>query len=516
MSNIENEIKILLNLFNSAKFDILISKAKKLIKKAPEYLILYNILGSAYQNIGDLKLAKETFLKGYKMEPNNIAIMNNLANVHKNIGEIELSESLFKKIIEKKPDYINAYVNYGNLKRDNNDFEFAIDLYSKALKINSQIPAVLYSLALAYQGLGKFELAIDYAKKTLEIEPKFTQADMLISQSKKYQAGDLHYEEMNLKINSLILNEEQKINLLFALAKAEEDMDLIKKSFNNFNIANSIRRKSLNFNINNETTFFNQLKNIFTKIDLSQKFINNIEERKIIFILGMPRSGTSLTEQIITSHSNVFGAGELSQLSRIVKTKLMINDNLSEESILNLVKNEDFANQLRIDYYNYLKRFNASEPFITDKAPLNFRWIGFIKILFPNSKIIHCSRNPKDNCLSIFKNFFEGGMDFSYNQKELGTYYNLYLDLMNFWNEKFPNTIYDAKYEKIIEDPENEIKNMIKFCNLDWEEDCLQFYNNKTPIKTLSTAQARKPIYKSSKNSFEKFAPYLSDLNKLI
>ena len=107
-------------------------------------------------------------------------------------------------------------------------------------------------------------------------------------------------------------------------------------------------------------------------------------------------------------------------------------------------------------------------------------------------------------------------MEFSHNQKELGTYYNLYLDLMNFWNEKFPNAIYDAKYEKIIEDPENEIKNMIKFCNLDWEEDCLQFYNNKTPIKTLSTAQARKPIYKSSKNSFEKFAPYLSDLNKSI
>jgi tetratricopeptide (TPR) repeat protein len=516
MSNIENEIKILLNLFNSAKFDILISKVKKLIKKAPEYLILYNILGSAYQNIGDLKLAKETFIKGYKMEPNNIAIMNNLANVHKNIGEIELSESLFKKIIEKKPDYINAYVNYGNLKRDNNDFEFAIDLYSKALKINSQIPAVLYSLALAYQGLGKFDLAIDYAKKTLEIEPKFTQADMLISQSKKYQAGDLHYKEMNLKINSLILNDEQKTNLLFSLAKAEEDMGLIEKSFNNLDIANSTRRKSLNFNINNETALFNKLKNIFTKIDLSQKFINNIEERKVIFILGMPRSGTSLVEQIITSHSSVFGAGELPQLSRLVKTKLIINDNLSEESIFDLVKNEDFTNQLRADYYNYLRRFNSSKPFITDKAPLNFRWIGFIKILFPNSKIIHCSRNPKDNCLSIFKNFFEGGLDFGYNQKELGTYYNLYLDLMNFWEEQFPNTIYNAQYEKIIDDPENEIKNMIKFCNLSWEEDCLQFYNNKTPIKTLSTAQARKPIYKSSKNSFEKFAPFLSDLNKLI
>ena len=516
MSNIENEIKVLLNLFSSAKFDILITRAKKLIKKFPEYLILYNILGSTYQNIGDLDLAKEIFIRGHKMDSDNIAIMNNLANVYKNIGEVELSENLFKKIFEKKPDYINAYVNYGNLKRDNNDFEFAIDLYNKALKINPKVPAILYSLALAYQGMGKFDLAITYAKKTLEIEPKFTQADMLIAQSMKYENENSHYKEMNSKIKDLTLNDEQKTNLLFSLAKAEEDMGLIEKSFTNLDIANSTRRKSLNFNINNEATFFNQLKNTFTKIDLSQKFTNDIEEKKIIFILGMPRSGTSLTEQIITSHSNVFGAGELSQLSRIVKTKLMINADLSEEGILNLVKNEDFANQLRTDYYNYLKRFNSSEPFITDKAPLNFRWIGFIKILFPNSKIIHCSRNPKDNCLSIFKNFFEGGLDFGYNQKELGTYYNLYLDLMNFWEKKFPNTIYNAQYEKIIEDPENEIKNMIKFCNLDWEENCLKFYNNKTPIKTLSTAQARKPIYKSSKNSFKKFAPYLSDLNKLI
>ena len=516
MNNIENEIKILLNLFNSAKYDILISKAKKLIKKIPEYLILYNILGSAYQSIGDLKLAKETFLKGYKMDPNNIAIMNNLANVYKNIGEIEQSEDLFKKIIEKKPDYINAYVNYGNLKRDNNDFEFAIDLYNKALKINSQIPAVLYSLALAYQGLGKFEIAIDYAKKTLEIEPKFTQADMLISQSKKYQAKDSHYEEMNSKKDNLILNDDQKTNLFFALAKAEEDMGLIEKSFNNLDLANTIRRKSLNFNINNETNFFDQLKNIFSIAKFDTNITDTINKKKIIFILGMPRSGTSLTEQIITSHSCVFGAGELPQLSRIVKTKLMMNDDLSEENISNLFSNEEFVNELRADYHDFLKRFNASEPFITDKAPLNFRWIGFIKILFPNSKIIHCSRDPKDNCLSIFKNFFEGGLDFGYNQKELGTYYNLYLDLMRFWKEKFPNSIYDAQYEKIIEDPENEIKKMIKFCDLNWEETCLKFYNNKTPIKTLSTAQARKPIYRSSKNSFEKFAPYLTDLNKLI
>jgi len=189
---------------------------------------------------------------------------------------------------------------------------------------------------------------------------------------------------------------------------------------------------------------------------------------------------------------------------------------LSRSEISELIKNVSFTKQLRFDYYNYLKRFNATETFITDKAPLNFRWIGIIKILFPDSKIIHCSRSPRDNCLSLYKNFFEAGLDFSYNQKELGTYYNIYLDLINFWKYQYPNSIYDAKYEKIIKDPKCEIKKIVKFCDLKWEEQCLQFHKNKTPIKTVSTAQARQPIYKSSINSFEKFAPFLSVLNKLI
>ena len=516
MINIEENIKILMNLFNAAKYDLVITKSKKLIRKFSEYIILYNILGSAYQNTGHLGLAKDTFIKGSKMDPDNIAIMNNLANVYKNTGEIELSENLFKKIILKNPNYINAYVNYGNLKRDNNDFELAIELYNKALKISQKIPVIFYSLALAYQGLGEFDIAIDYAKKTLLIDPKFTQADMLIAQSTKYELKNKHYNQMNKKIHDLQLNDNQKTNLFFAIAKAEEDMDLIEKSFKNFDIANKIRRKSINFDINEEITSFNQTKSIFRKFDYSliDKKINY--DKKIIFILGMPRSGTSLTEQIITSHSNVFGAGELPQLSRIITDNLTIDNSLSDKKINELIKNESLVEQLRFNYYNYLKRFNATEAFITDKAPLNFRWIGIIKILFPDSKIIHCLRNPKDNCLSLYKNFFEGGINFSYSQRELGTYYNIYLDLINFWKEQFPNSIYDAKYEEIIKDPKKKKKKIIKFCDLNWEYQCLRFHKNKTPIKTVSTAQARKPIYKSSVNSFKKFAPFLTVLNKLI
>ena len=516
MKDLKDEIKILLNLYNAEKFDLAISKSKKLIRKFPEYIILYNILGSSYQNTGENNLAKNIFIDGHKKDPNNIPIMNNLANTYKNTGEFELSSDLFEKIISKKPDYINSYVNYGNLKRDNNDFESAITLYKKALKINDNIPVIFYSLALAYQGLGRFDEAIKFSKKTLLLDPKFTQADMLISQSTKYQVDNIHYKEMNSKINNLELNNKQKVNLLFALSKAEEDMGQIKKSFEYLNFGNKMNRELLKFDIDEEAHFFNEIKELFNNIDFNSFSESNSSEKKIIFILGMPRSGTSLVEQIITSHSNVFGAGELPQLSRIVKDNLLIAGSLSKEKVFDLIKDNSLINNLRDYYFQYLKRFNSSNAFITDKAPLNFRWIGLIKILFPNSKIIHCTRNPKDNCLSLYKNLFEGGLGFSYNQKELGTYYNLYLDLMEHWKKVVPNSFYEAKYEEIIENPDKQIKKIIEFCDLPWEESCLSFHKNKTPIKTMSTAQARQPIYKGSINSFDKFAPFLTELNKII
>ena len=516
MKNIEDNIKTLLNLFNAGKYDLVLTKSKKLIREFPQYLVLYNIFGSSYQNMGNLSLAKKIFEKGLKLDPNNISIMNNLGNVHKNLGQPELAENLFKKIIQNKPDYVNAYINLGNLKRDNNDFKTAISLYSEALNINDKIPVTQYSLALAYQGLGEFKLAIEHAQKTLILDPKFTQADLLISQSAKYKHGNKHFDEMKLKLNNLELNKSQKVNLLFALAKANEDLDMVKESFTNLSQGNQIKRSLLKFDINDEIRLFDQIKKVFSTVDRSKISKSISSNKKIIFILGMPRSGTSLVEQIVTSHSDVFGAGELPQLSRIVKENLMIGNDFSGQKVNKLIDDEFLTDQLRKIYYDYLERFNSNKNFITDKAPLNFRWIGLIKILFPHAKIIHCTRDPKDNCFSLYKNFFEGGLNFSYNQKELATYYKLYLNIMNFWLDLFPGDIYDANYEKIIDNSQYEIKELIKFCELTWEDSCLHFHKNKTPIKTMSTAQARQPIYKSSINSHKKFSSFLEDLNNNI
>jgi len=519
-NNRNHQVKIvlqkLLNLFNVGHYDSLITHCKKNIKKFPEYVILYNLLGSAYMNTGKYNFARDIFQKAQKMDPTNISILNNLANAEKNLFNYSVAEELFCKIIDKKPDYLNAYVNYGNLKRDLNLFHDSNELYMKALKINNKHPVVLYSLAMNYQSLGNFELSIEYANKTLKIDPKFTTADLLISKSKKYGPNDQHLSEMELKLKDLELNNTQKYNLHFSIAKAYEDINNISKSYESLKLGNNLKKISSTFKIELEIKLFNDIKKIFSKLDLTDISKNNQSNQNIIFILGMPRSGTTLVEQIISSHSQVYGSGELPYLSKIISDEFIENSELSVSKLLTNLNDYSSNNLIADKYFSYLKNYQIKKKFITDKAPLNFRWLGLIKVFFPSAKIIHCSRMPKDNCLSLYKNLFEGNLNFCYDEKDLGTYYNIYSNLMKFWKETFPNGFLDVPYESLITDKDTQIKKIINYCDLDWEEQCLSFNKNKNPIKTVSLAQARSPIYNSSVESYKKFSPQLDYLFSLI
>ena len=511
--NVPKQIQVLLNQFNVRNFQLVITKGKLLLKKNPEYIILYNLIGSSYQNMGDYISAKSYFKNGLKIDANNLALMNNLAMTYKNLLNYKLAENLYLKIISLNKKYVNAYINLGNLKRDLNKFNQAITLYEQAMSINDQSPVIYYSLALAHQGIGNFEKANLYSKKALKFNSKFTRADHLISQSTKYIDSSEHYNSLKEKLHKVDPNSLEQVDLYFSLAKAEEDIGNIKIASEYLIKGNRIKKNLINYNISNEINLLTELKDKFLVLkNLSnQKF----ENKNIIFILGMPRSGTSLVEQIITSHSEVFGGGELPILSNIVKNNFIENGQLIG-NFNKIIDDQLLLTNLNKEYLEFIKNFDYKEKFITDKAPLNFRWIGFIKLLFPNAKIIHCLRDPKNNCLSMFKNLFEGGLNFTYDQEDLVTFYNQYKELMNFWKSMYSSDIHDVKYEDLISNNEQEIKKVIKFCNLSWEESCLTFYKNKTPIKTMSTAQARKPIYKSSLNAFDKFKSYLTILEKKL
>jgi len=413
---------------------------------------------------------------------------------------------------------VNILCNYANLKRDLNDIAGSINLYKKAYDINNNLPIVLHNLAGSYQILGDFEKSKKYLKILIEKFPKITKANKMLSDVTDYNKDDFHQKEMLIKINDISLNEEEKIPLYFSLAKSYEDQKKFDESFKftkqgNESAKNIIKKSGLS--IQNEIDQFDNIKNIFSDVNFNKIYNDNNRGNNLFFILGLPRSGTTLAHQIIASHSKVYGAGELTLLSQLVQK------NIENKDFLNIFKKKSEKNHEKITnivkkYNEKLSFFNNEKKIILDKSPLNFRLIGFIKILFPNAKIIHCTRNLKDTALSIYKNIFDGfSLPWSYDQKDIVKFISLYLDLMKFWETKIPDFIYELNYENLVNDQENQSKKLFKFCKISWEKDALNFYKKKVPIKTASITQARGPIYKSSVNSNEKYYKYLNFFSEL-
>ena len=226
----------------------------------------------------------------------------------------------------------------------------------------------------------------------------------------------------------------------------------------------------------------------------------------------MPRSGTTLVEQIISSHNKVYGAGELPFLSSVVHNNFFNENKLDKQKIPKLQNSS--KNLINDQYFENISLFNIDENVLTDKAPLNFKWIGFIKIFFPNSKIIHCKRDPKDNCLSIYKNNFSSPkMNWAFDQKDISDYHNNYNFLMKFWYSKIPEFIHTIEYEKLVSDKKNEIEKLLKFCELELDDNCfIHHKNTKTQIKTASISQARQAVYSSSVRSSDKYKDHLNKM----
>ena len=203
-----------------------------------------------------------------------------------------------------------------------------------------------------------------------------------------------------------------------------------------------------------------------------------------------PRIGINVLDTILKySGGNILNSNKLQELNKI-----------------------DVLKSIGDHYVSLINKYDYTESIITDKAPLNFRWIGLIKLIFPNSKIIHCSRSPKDNCLSLYKNIFDENLDWTYDEDDLSSFYQLYADLMKFWKKNIPNFIYDISYENLISNPQNQIKDMLSFCDLKFEQNCMDFHKNKRAIKTVSSSQARNKIYSSSINSYKNYEKFLINL----
>lgn len=516
MEILKRKIEKLVSLYKSRNLTEAENSCTRLLKDNPRMVFLYNIMGLILADQKRFDEAIQYYEKGTKVNPDFAMIYNNLGTVYRIKGEDLKAENSYKKAILLDNKISEPLNNLGNLYRSTGKYTEAIKSFRNAITIKPDFFWSYYNLGISYISMGDFNNAIKSLEKCIEINKYFCPTHRSLSRLKKYTSQDKHFKQMNDLINDSKIIDNNKIELSFALGKAYEDINDFKKSFKYYKNANDLQKNILNFSIKKENEEFKNIKNTFNKNIINKSKNTNKLGSNIIFIIGMPRSGTTLIEQIISSHAKVYGGGELNFIPNILKNNLRDADlKLSLENI-NLF-NEDKLISIGNEYLEKIKIINKKNKIITDKLPINFKWVGFIKIILPNAKIIHVKRNSKDNCFSIYKNHFPASkIDFAYDLDDITNFYNLYSDLMTFWHKALPNEIIDVVYEELIVDPKKQIKKLLNFCDLKWDENCVKYYNNKRIINTASDIQARQKLYKSSINSWKKFETDLSPFFKKI
>jgi len=525
MENLKQKIQGAVNLYKSGNLLKSEEITLRLIEANPKVPFLHNLLGLilSAQNRNDD--AVESYKKALKIDPNYAMVYNNLAIIYFNKSSrdkdfefnIKKAEKLYKKSIQLDPKIPEANTNLGSLYSLIGKNDESIKYHKLAISADPKFFYSYLNIANVYVSIGNFLEAKKNLNQAIIQNPKFSSAHRLLSRITKYTKENTHLALLkNLYDKTNAKDEINKMNLAFALGKANEDIENFEESFFYYKTANLVNRSKINFSLKKEKKYFDEIKKTYnSKIFTKYKNSGAINSEPI-FIVGMPRSGTTLLEQILASHSKIFGADEVFFIPKLIDKYFNQNNiNLSLQGVYTFEKS--ILKKMGEEYILSMNSISQNSQRATDKLTLNFLNIGLIKLILPKSKIIHCCRNPKDNIFSIYKNHFPGNkITFGSNLSETVGYYNLYFDLMKFWNAALPKFILNIKYEDLINNTEQEVKNLLNFCDLDWEKACLKFYDNKRPIKTASDIQVRNKIYSSSIKIWRKYEKFLDKYyNKL-
>ena len=519
IGNIEQELKFMNKLYMENRFSEIVIRGQILNKKFPNIVPFYNILGLSYVKIGKDLLAAKIFENGLFHNQNELSLLTNLADTYRNLNKLKDSEELLKRAIHINEKDLYSLISYGRLRISQGKAEEAIDYFKRVYNIDKNFNDVILRIANAYLSIRNFKEAKKYFEMAVYETPLKIGADYSYSQMVDYSQDDKHQKHMLEKLKNKEIEKITKGPLYFAIAKSFNDQKKYDEAFKYFKLGNEDMNSRVKDKIlKREKHDLEKLKYIFENFDFTKNInIQNIYSKKLIFILGLPRTGTTLIHQIISSHPKVRGVGE----SNVLHAYFL--PNIKKENFINNIfqgneLNEKFISELSLSLgknYDYFSK----DKIILDKSPFNFFWIGFIKIIFPNAKIIHMNRDIKDTAVSIYNNLFGGiKMDWTYSQKNIVKYVQIYKEIMSFWKEKIPNYIYDLNYEDLVNDQENISKQILKFCGLEWDDKCLNFYETAVPVHTVSLHQSRQPIYKKSINSninYSKYKDFFDELERL-
>ena len=474
---------------------------KQAIILKPDYAEAHYNLANTLKELGRLDEAEVSYKKAIELKPDYAEAHNNLGMTLKELGRLDEAEVSYKKAIELKPDF-EAYYNLGNVLLILRRLNEAETSYRKVIILKPDYSEAYYYLGVILQDFGRLEEAEASYRKAIKLKPNYVEAHLGLTLMKKFDTQDEQYSNMKELYLDKNISKEQRCHINFGLAKACEDLGDFKQAFAHYCEGNELRKKVLNYNINQDVELFRKIKSNYPQIVQKSlkpdKLTNNTMP---IFIVGMPRSGTTLVEQIISSHSEVTGAGELNFASQFGKA---ISTGITE-------KNNESLLDFRSKYLDKLKNVSNGNLIVTDKTPQNFLYIGLLAAAFPEAKIIHVKRNPAAVCWANYKQYFASkSIGYCYAIDDVISYHKLYENLMVFWTNTLSKRIYNLDYELLTVNQESETRKLIEYLGLDWNEKFLSPQNNMRSVATASNLQIRKKVYKGSSQQWKKYQPFLN------
>jgi tetratricopeptide (TPR) repeat protein len=489
---------------------------RKAVQQNPRYIEAHNnlaqLLSSQKQEVEALRILGEAL----KFAPKNVQTLLLTAKIQLRRSSLQAAEQATRLALQEEPENAEALTVLGQVLHETDRYEEALEVLERAVAKTPDNPETLNFYGVALKSVGRLDEARANILKALKLNDSMYGAYANLNDLVDFSegVGEELFNRMEAIFESVPNQEaEQFLALHFAYAKALDDRGQHEKALEHYITGGRMKRAQLEFKEGETHGFFDAIKAAFPKEVFENRNYAGVDDDRPVFIVGMPRSGSTLVEQILSSHPDVYGAGEVKYLSRALG---QLRDRFPSLPKYPEMSAKITPAQLEIVAKNYQQAISqgaGDAKRITDKLLTNYFFLGLINLLFPKAKVIHTQRDPVDTCLSGFTKLFKDDMPHSYDLGELGRYYGKYRELMEHWQEVLPEGFMTTVvYEDVVADTEKEARRLIEFLGLPWNDKCVDFHKSDRPVKTASVAQVRRPIYKTSVERWKKYGSGLQPL----
>ena len=475
-----------------------IAQYQAAIALRPSYAEAHRSLANALGVLERYEEAAAHYEKVLALLPNDAAARTALGNTLHRLDRTDEAIAHYEKVLAASPAHAEAHTSLGNTVHRLGRTEEALGHFRRALAIDPSDPGIYSSLGGALVALGRSAEASEAFEKAIALAPRRAGFFWNLTSVRHFSEDNRHFaamQELAERIDALDIDEQ--IDLHFALGKAFADVGDHKRSFEHLLRGNALKRQQVSYDEEKALQRLEGIRGVFTAGMLRDKCGLGDPSTTPIFIVGMPRSGTTLIEQILASHPQVFGAGELREMANLAG-RIGSADAAGFPEAVRALSGEELR-QVGEQYMQAVTRLAPGAERITDKMPGNFSLAGLIHLALPNARIIHACRDARDTAFSCFSVLFSGTLEFTYDLAEFGRYYRGYLKLMAHWREVLPKgSMLEVRYEDVVSDLESQARHIIAHCGLEWDDACLSFYKTERSVRTASATQVRQPIYQSS------------------